>query len=250
MISNQNYFASASNEIMCNKEYVAATLGKFKDHFVRQIEMRDFEEEARTKKEDRLAYENREILSLCKKFDMPVMTKENFVEYMNHMVSNEEFCYKARNAYHASLLAYKNEMDILCDKATDHLKLLSKNAKSKMSEAEKVQYEEASDDFLGTKSASLLARDLLESFDELSDKQKNIYVFDKFIKNGVIDIDKNEKDAFNDFLKAHPYETSEMAPAKTDAIEAIVSRHEKNKMSKEQKLVVEDFEDIYPDHER
>ena len=178
------------------------------------------------------------------------MTKENFVEYMNHLVTNEDFCDKARNAYHASLLAYKNEMDILCEKVADHLKLLSKNAKGKMTEAEKVQHEVATDEFLRAKSASLLAKDLLESYDELSDKQKNIYIFDKFIKSGVIDIDKNEKDAFNDFLKAHPYETSEMAPAKTDAIEAIVSRHEKNKMNKEPALIIEDFEDVYEERER
>ena len=250
MISKENYFANASNNIMKNEAYVSSNVKNFKNHFVRQFELRDFEAEAKAKKENQIDYEKRELGMLCKKLDIPTLSRENFVEHMKHMVSNAIFCDKARSLYRSSLSAYQNEMEILCEKATERMKFISKLAKKDKSEAEKAQYEEASSNFVNAKSASLMAKDLLEAYDELPDNEKDIYLFNKFIKNGNVEVDENEKLSFNNFLKNHPYASVQSTPAKTEALEAIISNHEKNKKSKQPSLVVEDFEDMYQEQER
>lgn len=250
MISKENYFANVSNNIMKNEAYILSNVKNFKSHFVRSFEMRDFAAEAKAKKENRIEYEKRELGMLCKKLDIPTLSRENFIEYVNHMISNASFCDKARSLYRSSLSAYQIEMEILCEKATERMKFISKFAKKDKSEAEKAQYEEASSNFVNAKSASLMAKDLLEAYDELPDNEKDIYLFNKFIKSGNVEVDENEKLSFNNFLKNHPYAAVQTAPEKTEILEAIALNHEKNKKAEKPSLVIEDFEDMYQEQER
>lgn len=250
MIFKENYFTNVSNNIMKNEAYVLSNVKDFKSHFVRSFEMRDFAAEAKAKKENLIEYEKRELGMLCKKLDIPTLSRENFIEHVNHMISNASFCERVRSLYRSSLSAYQNEMEILCEKATERMKFISKLAKKDKSEAEKAQYEEASSNFVNAKSASLMAKDLLEAYDGLPDNEKDIYLFNKFIKSGNVEVDENEKLFFNNFLKNHPYNTVQSTPAKTEALEAIISNHEKNKKSKQPTIVVEDFEDMYQEQER